>query len=97
MIGDGRSRRVAIVADALLNDPAAADDLDALVAADWGLMQLPATDLAGDVRMELLALLAEQVDEYQRHGYEVVAHPSAGAADLAAVEARCRTPIATAG
>ena len=64
---DPRSEKVAVVSD---------DDfvarLPALREASYGLMQLPPAALPPDAAADALALLAEQVAEYRRNGYEVV-------------------------
>lgn len=95
MIGDGRSRRIAVVPDALVNSEADRARMDALVAEGWGLIQLPAGDLDPAVRAELVELIAEQVDEYQRHGYVVAAHaPDAQSQqDVAAIAEACREAL----
>lgn len=90
MRGDVRSRRVAVVTDAVVNDPRGA--VDALIDAGWGLIQLPPTDLPAATRVALLEMIAEQVDEYQRHGYVVCACADADR-DLALIESRCRSSL----
>lgn len=66
MTADPRSNRVAVVASSLLED-----ELDALRADGWGVLQLPPAELSGADADEWLALTAEQVAEYRRTGYEV--------------------------
>jgi len=70
---DARSFRIALVADAYVNPPP--DGLDAVaVAAEtgWGVMQLPADDYPPEVAGPLLAEVAEQLEEFSRHGYAFV-------------------------
>lgn len=69
---DARGWRIALVADSLLNPPAGAsfpDVLGILNRVGYGLLQLPAS---GEYRM-LLAATADQVTEFARHGYAIVA------------------------
>ena len=70
---DERSYRVALTADAYVNPaPGGVDGLGVLAAAGWGVMQLPADDYPADVAGPLLAAIAEQVEEFSRHGYGFV-------------------------
>lgn len=74
MTGDARGWRIALVADTLISPqrplPAALPDvLGVLDASGYGVLQLPPP---GEHRL-LLAVIAEQVTEYSRHGYGVVA------------------------
>jgi hypothetical protein len=64
---DPRSRRVAVVADALL-DPL----LPELRARGYGAIQLPPADLEPEVASEWREQAAEHAAEFLRHGYEVV-------------------------
>jgi hypothetical protein len=67
---DERSFRVALVADRYVNPPPGGlDGLAVLAAAGWGVMQLPDDAYPADVALLLLAEIAEQVDEFSRHGY----------------------------
>jgi hypothetical protein len=67
---DERSFRVALVADRYVNPvPGGVDGLAVLAAADWGVMQLPDDAYPADVARLLLAEIAEQVEEFSRHGY----------------------------
>jgi hypothetical protein len=71
--GDARSFRVALVTSELLN--ARADGIDALgvlVALDWGVVDLPAADYPDAVAGPLLDQVAEQTEEFARHGYRLV-------------------------
>lgn len=77
MDGDARGFRVAIVTSELVNAPS--DDLDALAVlteADWGIIQMPAIDYPDHVAAALLLQVAEQAEEFHRHGYRlaVVGH-----------------------
>jgi hypothetical protein len=70
---DARSFRIALVADAYVNPPP--DGLDAIAVAaqkGWGVMQLPADDYPPEVAEPLLAEVAEQMEEFSRHGYGFV-------------------------
>jgi hypothetical protein len=73
MEGDERSFRVAIVAAELVNPPpGGVDALAVLERNGWGVMALPAGWYPDDVAAPLLEQVAEQVDEFARHGYDVV-------------------------
>jgi Flp pilus assembly CpaE family ATPase len=70
---DARSFRVALVADRYVNPPP--DGTDGLaVAADagWGVLQLPAEDYPASLAGPLLAEVAEQAEEFRRHGNDLV-------------------------
>ena len=68
--GDERSYRVALVADRYVNpEPGQFDGLAVLAAAGWGVMQLPDDAYPDEVARLLLAEIAEQVEEFSRHGY----------------------------
>jgi len=70
---DKRSFRVALVADRYLNPPhRALDVIPILVEAEWGVIQLPADGYPHDVAAPLLEQVAEQTEEFHRHGYDVV-------------------------
>ena len=67
---DARSFRIALVADRYLNPaPGELDALPALTEAGWGVMQLPDDAYPPEVARPLLAEIAEQVEEFSRHGY----------------------------
>ena len=67
---DERSFRVALVADRYVNAaPGGLDGLAVLAAASWGVMQLPDDAYPAEVAQLLLAEIAEQVEEFSRHGY----------------------------
>jgi hypothetical protein len=85
---DERSFRIALVADRFVNPPPGGlDGLAAAAEAGWGVMQLPAADYPDALAARILAEIAEQVEEFTRHGYDfVVAGECAGLAPaLAAV------------
>ena len=70
---DERSFRIMVVADRYVNPPS--DGLDAVAVAaqtGWGVMQLPADDYPPEVAKPLLAEVAEQMEEFARHGYGFV-------------------------
>ena len=70
---DERSYRVALVADRYVNPaPGQPDGLAVLAAAGWGVMQLPDDGYPAEVAQQLLAGIAEQVEEFSRHGYAFV-------------------------
>jgi hypothetical protein len=72
-MGDERSFRVALVADRYVNPPPdGLDGLGVLAAAGWGVMQLPDDAYPDDVARLLLAEIAEQMEEFSRHGYRFV-------------------------
>jgi len=74
VIGDIRGWRMALVPDTLINTPqrlraALPDVLSVLEASGYGVLQLPPPGEHG----LLLAVIADQVQEYSHHGYAVVA------------------------
>jgi hypothetical protein len=70
---DERSYRVALVADRYVNPaPGQLDGLAMLAAAGWGVMQLPDDHYPAEVARQLLAGIAEQVEEFSRHGYAFI-------------------------
>ena len=70
---DERSFRIALVADGYVNPPPGGLDAVAVAAqAGWGVMQLPADDYPAEVAGPLLAEVAEQMEEFSRHGYGFV-------------------------
>jgi hypothetical protein len=70
---DERSFRIALVADRYVNPPPGGLDAVAVAAqAGWGVMQLPADEYPAEVAGPLLAEVAEQVEEFSRHGYGLV-------------------------
>ena len=72
-MADERSYRVALVADRFVNPaPGGLDGLAVLAAAGWGVIQLPNDAYPAEVARLLLAEVAEQVEEFSRHGYVFV-------------------------
>jgi hypothetical protein len=70
---DKRSFRVALVADRYLNPPPRGlDVIPILLEAEWGVIQLPADVYPREVAAPLLEQVAEQTEEFHRHGYDVV-------------------------
>jgi hypothetical protein len=79
MEGDARGFRIAVCADALVNpEPGGLDGLAVCARAGFGVMQLPATWYPEEVAAGWLEQVAEQLDEYLRHGYAVVLVTRAG-------------------
>ena len=73
MEGDERGFRIALVASELVN-PAdgGVDALAILAGMGWGVVQLPAAWYSDEVAGPLLEHVAEEVDEFARHGYDIV-------------------------
>jgi len=70
---DERSYRIALTADRYVNpEPDGLDGLGVLAEAGWGVIQLPAEDYPAAVADRILAEVAEQVQEFHRHGYDLV-------------------------
>jgi hypothetical protein len=69
---DARCLRVAIVQGELLNPGGKVDALTVLEQEIWGAIQLPADDYPDDVAEPLLDQVAEQAEEFARHGYRLV-------------------------
>ena len=70
---DERSFRIMLVADGYVNPPPGGLDAVAVAAqTGWGVMQLPADDYPPEVAGPLLAEVAEQLEEFSRHGYAFV-------------------------
>lgn len=70
---DERGSRIALVADELVNP--AADGIDALEvlhAEDWGVIQLPPAWYPAEIAAPMLEQIAEHVEEFARHGYQIV-------------------------
>ena len=72
MQSDERSYRVALVADELVNGRRRFDTLAALQRAGWGVMLLPPAWYSDDVAAGLLEQIAEHVEEFVRHRYDVI-------------------------
>ena len=72
MRGDLRSRRVAVVPDAVVNPPlGGADHLAPLTEAGWGLVVLPPAGLPEGVERAMVAAIADQVATFLDDDYEV--------------------------
>lgn len=70
---DARSFRVALVADQFVNPASGGiDGIAAAAQSGWGVMQLPADDYPPQVAQRLLFEVAEQAQEFARHGYDIV-------------------------
>jgi diacylglycerol kinase family enzyme len=70
---DERSFRIALVSDCYVNPaPGGLDALAVLAEAGWGAMQLPADDYPAEIAAPVLAEVAEQAEEFSRHGYDFV-------------------------
>jgi hypothetical protein len=68
--GDARSYRVALIADELVNPAEGGiDGLAELERAGWGAVQLPASTYPDAVARPMLEQVAEQAEEFARHGY----------------------------
>jgi hypothetical protein len=89
---DERSFRIALVADRFVNPPPGGlDGLAVAARAGWGVMQLPAADYPDEVAARVLAEVAEQVEEFSRHGYDLVIVGECGG--LAAALAEVGLPV----
>jgi hypothetical protein len=72
MRGDVRSRRIAVVPDAVLNPPDGGDDrLSALGDAGWGVVGLCPAELVPEARAAWLEAVVDQVVTFLDDGYEV--------------------------
>ena|SRR5437588_8035028 len=71
MQSDERGFRIAVVASELVNDEAL-DVMGVLERYGWGAIVLPPEWYARDVQTELLVQFAEHIEEFARHGYDVV-------------------------
>jgi hypothetical protein len=70
---DERGFRIALVADELVNPTAdGTDALEVLREEDWGVIQLPPAWYPAEVAAPLLEQIAEHVEEFTRHGYQLV-------------------------
>lgn len=70
---DERSFRIALVSDRYVNPPPGCPNALAVLAqVGWGAMQLPADDYPAEIAARVLAEVAEQAEEFSRHGYEFV-------------------------
>jgi hypothetical protein len=74
MPSDERGFRIAIVANELVNgEEVGFDVLAVLERAGWGAILLPPAWYPDEVAADLIVQFAEHVEEFVRHGYEVVA------------------------
>jgi hypothetical protein len=92
---DDRGFRIALVADELVNP--AADGIDALEVLreeDWGVIGLPPAWYAEDVAAPLLEQIAEHVEEFARHGYQLVLVGARPGLEHALRQARLELPDA---
>jgi hypothetical protein len=70
--GDGRSRRIAIVPDRMLNPAPGEPDMLARLAEDgWGVMALPPVGLEGEAWQAWAGPIVDQVVTFLADGYEV--------------------------
>ena len=70
---DERSCRVALMADRYVNPPpGGVDGVAAAAQAGWGVVHLPPDDYPDNLAGRLLAEVAEQAEEFARHGYDLV-------------------------
>ena len=70
---DARSFRVALMADQYVNPPPGGiDGIAAAAETGWGVVQLPADDYPAALAERLLIEVAEQAEEFARHGYDLV-------------------------
>jgi hypothetical protein len=70
---DERSFRIAVVPSELVNDGVVEFDvLQVLEQAGWGAIVLPPTWYPPELTSDLLTQFAEHIEEFVRHGYDVV-------------------------
>ena len=73
MEDDERGFRIALIADELVNPrDGGVDGLAVLERAGWGAVQLPSADYPDAVAGPLMEQVAEQAEEFARHGYVLV-------------------------
>jgi hypothetical protein len=78
MRGDGRSRRVVVVPDVVVNPPPGARDrLGELALGGWGVVALPPPGLPADISHPLVAAAVDQVVAFLDGGYQVALLPAA--------------------
>ena len=73
MRSDERGFRIAVLANDLMDqDTVGFDALGVLERSGWGAIALPPPWYPDDVSVGLLAQFAEHIEEFVRHGYDVV-------------------------
>jgi hypothetical protein len=73
MQSDERGFRIAVVANDLVNGQSLSSDvLGVLERSGWGAILLPPTWYPDEVATQLLVQFAEDIEEFVRHGYDVV-------------------------
>ena len=73
LVPDPRAYRVALIADAVVNDEAAGfDALGMLDAADWGIVVLPPSDFPSTTLPSIVEYVVDDLCDYSREGYRVV-------------------------
>jgi hypothetical protein len=78
MRGDGRSRRVVVVPDVVVNPPPGARDrLGELALGGWGVVALPPPGLPADISHSLVAAAVDEVVAFLDGGYQVALLPAA--------------------
>jgi hypothetical protein len=76
--GDGRSRRVVVVPDSVVNPPPGdGDRLGELTLGGWGVVALPPPNLPAEISHPLVAAAVDQVIALLDGGYEVALLPAA--------------------
>ncbi|MDX6628279.1 MAG: hypothetical protein QOH00_525 [Gaiellales bacterium] len=89
---------MAVCADVLVNpEPGGLDALAVCERAGFGVMQLPAAWYPDEVAAGWIEQVAEQLDEYLRHGYAVVLVTRAGDADAPRQRAALAAALAAIG
>ncbi len=72
MQGDGRSRRIAVVADSIVNPPPGAPDrLAALADQGWGVIALCPDDLVPEAREAWRCAIVDQAVTFLDDGYQL--------------------------
>lgn len=72
LVPDPRAYRVALVADAVVNDDAAGfDALAMLDAANWGIVVLPPVDFPSSTLPGIVEYVVDDLCDYAREGYRV--------------------------
>ena len=70
---DKRGFRIAVVPDELVNDGASGFDvLEVLEQSGWGAIVLPPSWYPAQLANDLMTQFAEHIEEFVRHGYDVV-------------------------